>query len=1293
MQRVDTRAGRLITSIAGLVAIIVGIAMPVGYFTLAYQHQSGALDAEAEINGHIVTEVIHANPEMWQFHEYELLELLTRRPRHGYPEIRRIRDTDGRVVAENVDPLRNPLITRFAELRDAGTVAGSVEISRSLLPLMMNTGFVTMFGLLAGLAVFGTLRVLPLRALDVALAENNRLLEDSEGRLRRTEALRDIDHAVSSTLELQSLLNLLLEKLDFFFPRSLLIIRLLNGANDALELAAWRNASKDELRDAVRLSSSGLACAVFKGRCLLTIDDLQTDPRSLNPELFQRYDVQSYLGMPLMVQDRALGTLSILTKESRAFNPEEIEFVSMLAGHAAVAIHNAQLHTEAVKLASDLARTNQELKRNDEIQRLLKELNQDITRLDAESLLQKITDKARTVLLVDQADARLFGTRDTTEIDPETIKRVPFSASRGRSTWIRESRKPLMIPDITQETGPLGGGLKNQEHSRLHGYLAVPIFSESGEVLGILRVLSNQPRVFTQSETDLLLQLAHGAAVALRNARLLEEVKQRAEELTALNTVAIEAGRTLDVREILDIALDKALALTNRERGYIRLKDPVTGELSLAAHRGIPQDYIDTSLHDRIPGGKSDQVFESGESLIVNDPTETHLRKASRFGVHATAWIPMKARGKVVGIMNVSTTGSDPFTPREVNLLEAIASMTGNAWENARLFQEAEARAKEISALYDVSTTVNQSLDLDMVLQEVLQKIMDIFHFDATRVYLFRPETGELHLRAALDTRSESLAHMRVFRPGQGNIGKSFQTGNPVIFSDVRQDPGYKANSLSRVMQSSGFNFFAAFPVRTKLESVGVLSCIGRFPRSLTSAEIRLLTSMTDQIGLTVGHVRLYEETKKQAGELEKTNTELRRREDVQSLLKELSLDITTLDVEQLLKKLTGKVREILKVDTSDVKLMEGGTQRLVGVSGINAERLRSSTIVRAEGPSRWIEENRKPLVIPDITQSHEVQIGETTRGIGIRGYLRVPLFSRHGEVLGSIRALTYQPRNFSQEEVDLLQQIANGAALALENARLLDEIKHQAMELRRSNKVKDEFLGVMSHELRTPLSTVMGYAAILQDGGLGKIQSKQAKALQVIENQTKDLLDMINSILEATKIEAGAAVVQNQETNLKALLDDIRSTYDFSLKKKVSFIWDYDGDLPQIATDPGKLKHVLQNLMNNAIKFTHEGHVALSARYVPRWQKVELRVSDTGVGIPPEMQSAVFERFQQVDSSDTRLYGGVGLGLYIAKSFTEMLGGTLALASEVGKGSVFTLALPAGLLPGEEYLRTEVQA
>lgn len=277
-----------------------------------------------------------------------------------------------------------------------------------------------------------------------------------------------------------------------------------------------------------------------------------------------------------------------------------------------------------------------------------------------------------------------------------------------------------------------------------------------------------------------------------------------------------------------------------------------------------------------------------------------------------------------------------------------------------------------------------------------------------------------------------------------------------------------------------------------------------------------------------------------------------------------------------------------------------------------------------------------------------------------------------------------------SGDEIGELGKIMNETAARLKKVygdleaeiterRLAEEkIRGQAAALELSNKVKDEFLGVVSHELRTPLSAVMGYATMMQDGALGKLQSEQEAALQVIERQTQELLAMINSILDATKMGAGSIELEREEIDLNALIEELQQTYRVPLNKDLTLIWACGDPLPRIQTDGGKLRRILQNLINNAIKFTDCGRVTISARHLPEITSVEFQVEDTGIGIPEEMQPLIFDRFRQADSSDTRRYGGVGLGLYIVNTFVRLLGGTVRVASAPGKGSIFTVRVPA---------------
>ena len=242
---------------------------------------------------------------------------------------------------------------------------------------------------------------------------------------------------------------------------------------------------------------------------------------------------------------------------------------------------------------------------------------------------------------------------------------------------------------------------------------------------------------------------------------------------------------------------------------------------------------------------------------------------------------------------------------------------------------------------------------------------------------------------------------------------------------------------------------------------------------------------------------------------------------------------------------------------------------------------------------------------------------------------------------------------------------------------RAYEELRKTHDDLLKATKAKDEFLSVMSHELRTPLNVIMGYLGMIKEGFLGAVNPEQESALDKVMGRSGDLLTMISQILQATSIEAGKVQMEKQEFELKDFLEDLKSHYEIPLNKGIALNWDYPLDSLTIKTDNGKLKHILQNLINNAIKFTDEGQVSISVRYMAEAKSVEFKVADTGIGIKKELLPSIFEMFRQADSSDTRSYGGVGLGLYIVKKYTELLGGSIEADSALGKGSAFTITLP----------------
>jgi len=588
-----------------------------------------------------------------------------------------------------------------------------------------------------------------------------------------------------------------------------------------------------------------------------------------------------------------------------------------------------------------------------------------------------------------------------------------------------------------------------------------------------------------------------------------QAIRQRVQEMQSLHEIGQTIINSVDLHTVLDSILEKALTLGAFDIGVIRLLNATGKSLTVASSRGYRESErirpLGTDPKDPTIGRAQTQVFESRGAYIVESvPTSKGFRTFKAEGVESAIVVPIRAGGEIIGTMQLGSRTPRTFKPEEVHLFDAIGHPLGIAVQKTKLHEANQQAFKEIEALYAVTTSATQSLNLNTVLQMVIRKITEIFAFDATRVFLFDSSMQTLLLKAAHETSTEKFVGNDSFRRGQGIVGRAAEAGTPIIFEDIQNDPKYLEMSYLGNTRKMGGRFFAAFPIMSKRQTLGVISFCEHKPRSLAPTEIGLLTAMAGQIGIAVENARLFEETYQRA-----------------------------------------------------------------------------------------------------------------------------------------------------------------------------DELTQKTLELEKSSRAKDEFLAMISHELRTPLNVIMGYTGLLQEGMLGALNPQQDDALKKVALQSNDLLSIVSNLLRATQIGSGEIKAERARTDLGQLLDEIKNAYDLPATNELTLNWDFPSDLLIVETDSEKLRHILGNLIHNAIKFTEKGSVTIAARHLPKSKTLRVTVADTGPGIAKESLPIIFDMFHQVDGSNTRSHGGLGLGLYIVKKYTELLGGKIKVKSATGRGSVFTVALP----------------
>jgi signal transduction histidine kinase len=847
-------------------------------------------------------------------------------------------------------------------------------------------------------------------------------------------------------------------------------------------------------------------------------------------------------------------------------------------------------------------------------------------------------------------------------------------------------RAPLNVADA--QTDPRFPDVQHAT-ARARGYrshVAVPLLRHD-EALGAIAVTRHAPGGFTDDEIVLLQTFADQAVIAIENVRLFNETKEALEQQEAsAEVLAVISSSVEDTAPVFERIMDSCEKVTAFTRMAIFLRGD-DDQVNLAAYRDRSPggDAAAAALRATFPQPLANTpmalAFVHQKALffgdVLNNPqAPASLRlAATRMGSFSVLVAPMLWEGRGIGAFHVGREAHETFSDKEVALLKTFTDQAVIAIQNARLFNETKEALDRQTATSEILNVISRSpTDVQPVLDTVVEHATQLC--SARDAQVFRREGPVLRLVAHHGPIATGVVGEFTMPISRGTVdGRAVMEQRPIVVADLRaESAGFpEGSAISRAL---GHRSVLSVPLMREGVAIGTL-CVRRAEvLAFTDVQMALLQTFADQAVIAIENVRLFTELQARTHQLTRSVEQLTALGDVGRAVS------SSLDLDTVLATIVRRAVQLSGTDDGTIFEYDEDTEEFSARATLNADSsqsvvLRTLRIRRGEGAVGQTAVTRAPVQIPDISAegAYESRLRDVLLGAGTHALLAIPLLHEE-HLVGGLVVNRREPGDFTDEVIELLKTFATQSALAIQNARLFRQLEIKGRELEAASQHKSEFLANMSHELRTPLNAIIGFSEVLSERMFGDLNEKQEEYLKDIYASGQHLLSLINDILDLSKIEAGRMELELADFDLPSAIDNaLILVRERAGRRGITLGRAIDERVGTIQGDERKLKQVLLNLLSNAIKFTPEGGRIVVRANVSDGM-VEVSVADTGVGIAPEDQEAVFEEFRQVGTADKKVEG-TGLGLALSRKFIELHGGRIWVTSQLGEGSTFTFAIP----------------